>query len=365
MDKLENQEFVSMAFDYLYPGLVVPDSIYNFNGKVMLLRKDEILDEHKIMRLKKFNAGKQNVKVSISTFEEIVNNRDLKGVLTPKHLEQQTGYTNFRTSVHSILAQSAASGQIQQAQVDHIKTDIFNKINDEEANSILQCINTPRPMDEDLERHCLNVSIINGFMGKWLKLSDAEINELVLAGLVHDIGKTKIPENILNAPRKLTDEEFQIVKSHTEHSYKLLLADESFSEEVRVAARYHHEKNDGTGYPDGIFGDEIPLFAKITAISDIYDAMVSKRSYKEENTPFKILSMFSQNFFKHLDANLMTLFLNKMPLQFIGKSVLLSDGTLATIRYIMFNDIEYPIVDLDGKVFQTDENLYCIKIVND
>ncbi len=102
---------------------------------------------------------------------------------------------------------------------------------------------------------------------------------LILTGVLHDIGKTKIPEEILNAPRKLTPEEFEVMKRHPLYSFELLGDD--ISEDVRYAVRWHHEKLDGKGYPDGLKAESISYFARITTISDIYDAMLSARSYKK------------------------------------------------------------------------------------
>lgn len=151
-------------------------------------------------------------------------------------------------------------------------------------------------MDENLQRHSLNVAFTNGVIGQWLKLPEPVIKKLVCAGLVHDIGKTKIPEEILNAPRRLTEEEFEIIKAHPVYSYELLW--DNVDEDIRLAARHHHERLDGKGYPDQIAGDEISLLARITAISDVYDAMISQRSYKESMIPFDVLEKFKRANFR-------------------------------------------------------------------
>lgn len=120
------------------------------------------------------------------------------------------------------------------------------------------------------------------------------------AGLLHDIGKVKIPDQILNAPRKLTPEEVATVKHHPIYSDEMLPAD--CDEKVRSAVRHHHEKLCG-GYPDNLGQEQISLFARITAISDIYDTMVSRRSYKSSVIAFQVLGLLMEGHLQELTRN--------------------------------------------------------------
>lgn len=117
-------------------------------------------------------------------------------------------------------------------------------------------------------------------------VSQSEIDAISMAAIMHDVGKIAIPDSILNKPGKLTTEEFEIMKSHTIKGYELL---ESIPQMHRLQAypyalditRHHHERWDGNGYPDGLKGDEISIWAQIVALADVYDALISKRVYKE------------------------------------------------------------------------------------
>lgn len=185
-----------------------------------------------------------------------------------------------------------------------------------------------------------------------------------MAGLLHDVGKTKIPEEVLNAPRKLTEEEYKIIQMHPVYSYEMLRQG-GFDERVRLAARHHHEKINGTGYPDKLKEEEISLFARITAVSDIYDAMVSKRSYKEERLPLDVFDMFYQSKYDGLDMNLVMIFLNNMRKSFINKKVVMSDGQIGNIKYIPPNDSDHPIIECGQTIKQTNRNWYCEKILSE
>jgi HD-GYP domain-containing protein (c-di-GMP phosphodiesterase class II) len=202
-------------------------------------------------------------------------------------------------------------------------------------------------------------------MGKWLSLSADDISNLVIAGLVHDLGKTRVPPEILNSPNRLSDEEFAKIKKHSEFSYEMLSGNSHFNDIVRDAARHHHEKMNGSGYPDGLKADEISIYARITSISDVYDAMVSKRCYKDPHSPFAVLNQLKEEQFWGLDIQLVNMFAEQMPRELLGKSVLMSNGMAAVIKHVHDNNIEYPVVEMNGEIVNTNKDLYCVSMIID
>jgi len=118
-------------------------------------------------------------------------------------------------------------------------------------------------------------------------LSEEYCKNVVLAAPMHDIGKIRIPDAILNKPAKLTDEEFAVMKKHTSYGAEIIektmkdVEEEAYFKVAFNMAKYHHERFDGTGYPEGLKGDEIPLEARIMALADVYDALISERVYKK------------------------------------------------------------------------------------
>lgn len=131
--------------------------------------------------------------------------------------------------------------------------------------------------------HSTRVSLYARVIGKLIDLPKDEFEKLKLAALFHDIGKIGIPDNVLLKEGKLTEEEFNIIKSHPETGNNILISVSMLSE-ILPAVRHHHEKYDGRGYPDGLKGEEIPLHARILAIADAFDAMTSDRSYQKKRT---------------------------------------------------------------------------------
>ncbi len=147
-------------------------------------------------------------------------------------------------------------------------------------------------------------------------LTDEYIGNIVRAAPLHDIGKINVPDAILNkpGPGRLTDEEFEIMKSHAQAGYEIITKaienmDESgYLEEARQMAHYHHEKWDGSGYPDGIKGEEIPLSARVMAVADVFDALMSKRSYKPPFTYEQAMKIITDGAGKHFDPKIVSAF---------------------------------------------------------
>lgn len=141
--------------------------------------------------------------------------------------------------------------------------------------------------------HSKRVGIYSREIARALKLPDDEIDNIYYIALLHDIGKISIPLEILNKPGRLTDEEFEIMKSHTTAGAKILDGITTIPHIVE-GAKYHHERFGGGGYPTGISGEEIPFIARIICCADCYDAMATKRTYKEPYTKEKIISEFER-----------------------------------------------------------------------
>jgi HD-GYP domain-containing protein (c-di-GMP phosphodiesterase class II) len=135
--------------------------------------------------------------------------------------------------------------------------------------------------DAYTERHTRRVALLAVQVGEELGLSPGRLRTLAIGGLVHDIGKLSVPDEILKKPGALTDEQYAVIKEHPERGYKLLGELGGFSDEVRTLVRDHHERLDGAGYPRGLTGDELTLDTKILTACDVYDALCSKRVYRD------------------------------------------------------------------------------------
>jgi HD-GYP domain-containing protein (c-di-GMP phosphodiesterase class II) len=185
------------------------------------------------------------------------------------------------------------------------------------------------------------------------------VDMLVLVGMVHDCGKTGVPSQVLDAPRKLTKTEFEVIKMHTVYAYDALT---EFPNMVRHGARGHHEKYGGRGYPDGLAEKEIPLTALITAVSDIYDAMVSQRAYKKPRNPFNIIMWINQLRGRELEPSIVDAFMQNMPKEMLNKKAVLTNNEIAVVHEIDFNNLEYPTVQVGTKIFKTNADLHILQM---
>lgn len=158
--------------------------------------------------------------------------------------------------------------------------------------------------------HCINVAIYSIGIGKFMGLRNDELKALAYGASLHDVGKSKVDQEILNKQGKLDDKEFEHIKQHAAFGFDILQdTTGEVDKRVLTAVRHHHEKMDGSGYPDGISGNNISLYAKVVAIADIFDALNTKRCYKEPMSTFDTLMMMKGKMSGHIDGDILKAFI--------------------------------------------------------
>ena len=161
--------------------------------------------------------------------------------------------------------------------------------------------------------HVKRVALYSKKLALLYGLSYEESNILQMASPMHDIGKVGIPDAILNAPRKLTAEEFEIMKTHAKLGYEMLKrSNKPILKAAAIVANEHHEKWDGSGYPNATKGENIHIYGRITAVADVFDALGSERVYKKAWELEKILALFKEESGKHFEPKIVELFLNNL-----------------------------------------------------
>jgi len=290
-----------------------------------------------------------------------------KTVIPPpsrEFLEAKKQYDEAKAKSKKILSGIAETKKVNNEETNDFVHDIRQKLETNDISLIIQSINNIRDVDEYLHTHSLNVAFLNGLMAKWLKYDKTRHDELVKTGLLHDIGKLLIPGAVLNKPGKLSDEEFMVIKKHSTFSFEMLVSSGIKEKALLLGVLQHHEKLNGTGYPHGIVAKDISEFARITAISDIYDAMVAKRVYKNAQSPFVILENFAEEGYSMLDIRLVKLFIDNMIGELKGKYVVLSDGSIAKVVMINERNLIYPMVEVNGEIITTTPELCCVSMYN-
>jgi putative nucleotidyltransferase with HDIG domain len=272
----------------------------------------------------------------------------------------------YEDNVHSIkeVINDLASGKtLNYEKITEMSDALIGELHN--RNGIIQCLSTIRDFDVYTYCHSINVALYSMLVARWVRLSIEEIREAVLAGLLHDIGKSHTPTVILNKKGKLNDDEFDIMKKHPIYGYNLAKEAPQISKEVLKAILMHHEREDGTGYPLGINGDQQGLYTKIVAIADVYDALTSERVYKQRITPFETFKIIERTGLGHFDTRILMTFLHNIASYYIGAGVVMSNGKKGTVAFVSSNCISSPIVLVEDKCIdlsrETELKILCME----
>jgi putative nucleotidyltransferase with HDIG domain len=185
--------------------------------------------------------------------------------------------------------------------------------------------------DEYTYMHSLGVAALNISFARYLGFDDRQVKQLGVGGLLHDIGKIKVPANILNKPATLNEKEFEIMKTHVAQGICVLRDTSGVDEESICVTAHHHERRDGTGYPLGLCGGEISLFGRITAIVDIYDALTAERCYKKPLLPTDAIKKLLEWSEHYLDRDLVDKFIGHIGVYPVGTLVRLRSGIVGVV----------------------------------
>ncbi len=336
----------------LEEGMILGEDIISFDG-ILILNEGKILNKIQINKIKK-NTDYRELLIKLKEEGEIKewHIADEKIVpLKPRRIEIKKKLKELEKEVESTLVIIANNPKDRRCKEElHKRTEEIKK-NIKVNMDLLQELVSIKSMDKYLYVHSLNVGVLSYVIGTWMGLGKKELEILIKAGILHDIGKLRIDPNILYKKGKLTVEEFEEMKKHTIYTYKILKENGEIDEEILKAVIFHHEKEDGAGYPLGLTSEKIPLYSKIITVADIFDAMTSERVYKNRVSPFKVIEMFQNEFFGKLDNSITFLFIRKFSEYFIGAKVLLNNGEKAEIISLNNFELTKPLVRLKDKNF--------------
>lgn len=234
----------------------------------------------------------------------------------------------------------------------------------EENDALAVDIGMLKVSDEYTFKHSVDVATISMVIAKKYGMNEKQIHAIGIAGLLHDVGKSKIPNEVLNKAGKLTDEEFAIMREHPVLGYRILMDKRDISEEIAQGVLQHHEKINGKGYPLGLKGEQISPYAKIISVADIYDALVTERPYKKPMTQRDAVEMIMA-LTEEIDLTAMKSFLGSVILYPVGCTVNLSTGEAAQVIENNAGYILRPkVVGLKtGKVYDLAGDMQCASVV--
>lgn len=244
-----------------------------------------------------------------------------------KHAKKIVKQTSH--AVHQMMDDVRMGKAVDLTATEHIVSEVVNSIKSDKY--MLIGVMRLRTKDEYTFIHSVSVSAILASFAEFLGFSEQEVHEITIGGLLHDIGKSTTPLEILNKPGKLTDPEFVIMKDHVSQGERILNEQYQLSPIARDVVSMHHERLDGSGYPRGLKGDQISLVGQMSAICDVYDALSSVRAYKNAWEPSYVLQQMLQWSPDLFDEILVKKFIKMLGIYPVGSLVETKNGYIALV----------------------------------
>ena len=227
-----------------------------------------------------------------------------------------------------LFAEVRLGNAIEPAECVALVDDVVDSI-DRHPDALLSLVRL-KTADEYTYMHSVAVCALMVSLGRQLGLDDDQCREAGMAGMLHDLGKAAMPQDVLNKPGKLTPEEFDIIKTHPRRGFEMLLEGANVSDGVKDVCLHHHERYDGTGYPDKLAGEQISLLARMGAVCDVYDAVTSDRPYKAGWDPANALAQMA-TWKGHFDTTVFQTFVKSVGIYPTGSLVKMRSGRLAVV----------------------------------
>ncbi|MBU3100218.1 MULTISPECIES: HD-GYP domain-containing protein [Clostridium] len=342
----------------LKPNMILAENLM-LNG-LTLVAKNISLNIMMIKKIIKFYPS-NTIYIYVNEKETLTPSfQDSKG---HNFTETESLLNDFSNNIYKFLNNIAGNSKLDLTEIRTMSKEILDKNND--YSSILKSITNSRNIDEYLTRHSVNVAFLSSMLGKWLNLPQKDLTLLTFAAFLHDIGKVKVNQKILNKPSKLTKLEFEEIKKHSVYSYELVRTIPYLDESVSLAVLMHHERLDGSGYPLHLKEDKINTFAKIIGIADTFDAMTSDKVYNKKQNPFKSLEIMQYECMATLDYYYLTTFIKQILNYYTGEMVKLSDNRIGKIVKTDINNISNPLISVDSIFIdlKNEKDLFIIDLV--
>lgn len=308
--------------EHLEKGMVLVNTLYDNNEKV-LLKANRKLTQNYIIRIQQLDIP------GLYVFED-------------DEIDEHTPIISEQTRLKAITS-------LKRLNIDdciYIANSIVEEIR--ESDSMIMETMHLSSYDNYTYSHSVNVNILSVILGVACGLRDDDLKKLSQAALLHDIGKTCVPIEIINKPGRLTDAEYEEVKNHPRYGYNMLRNNYEISSVARNAILSHHENEDGSGYPRGLTSEKIHLLAKIIHVADVYDALITKRIYKDAMNPADALEYLMGNAGRMFDKELVATFLEYVAPYPLGVQVELSTGQKAIVVKNNRGMLSRPVVRLDS-----------------
>lgn len=335
----------------LVPGLILGEDIFlPYKPHIPYVTKHSILTAAHIAALREQGVGLVLITDHIpKPRRPEIDYRTLKPKPTVPHALRRQSVETLKDLFE--LADKQPDNYTQASRLVSALDSVVEQLVDTVARDPRALINIEglRSYDEYTYHHSLSVSVLSIATAQALGMPVRELRRLGLCAIMHDIGKTSIPLSVINKPDPLTDEEYTLMKSHSEAGLIYLMKASIGDSDMHRGVLHHHERVDGKGYPHELMGEAIPLWSRIIAVADVYDALTSKRPYRTPMSPADAAEYIMAGTYTAFDYNVVMAFLSRIEIYPTGQLVQLSSG--AEAKVVRSDHTLRPVVQLpDGEV---------------
>lgn len=331
----------AISVEELQPGMTLARTIVN-DDMVVVLSADTLLTKAHITRLSYLDLPTVYIK---DEYELSSNYQNVVSLFSPSNafISEYKEIVHAAKEIFDVAAKDSETA-IQKAE-EVVSESVAPMVM---QSGVIDYLFELNHLASDIYNHSLRVSILSGVIGKWMLFSQNKINDLILAGFLHDIGKTKFPDRLIGKNVEyLKGDDLDAYMQHTLDGHQILRSNKNLSEGVKLAALQHHEAMDGTGFPFNSSGKDINEYAKIVAVVDLYDNITTERQGFKKETPFVAIKQIIQQMYSKLDPGVCVPFVSHIKGAFLGSRVLLNNGLQGTIvRYEQDFEAE-PLIRID------------------
>ncbi|MBP3567617.1 MAG: HD-GYP domain-containing protein [Lachnospiraceae bacterium] len=342
---------ITISMQQVQQGMITADDVLSPSGQ-LVIPKNTTLNPRLISRLKLYNVKKVCVIITEDAAQQLNAVAEKNKPVNPEKNTQQFKVFNRTYQDMANDLEAAFKEIIEKPHENYDPAPIIDQIMElaktvKNTMHLMSTLQLLREYDDTMYIHSLSVALIAHTIALQQNFPEEQMRNLMYACAFHDIGKVHIPAEILYKPGRLTDEEYALVKEHANKGYELLNK-ARLPQDIQMAALLHHERCDGSGYPSALTGEKIPLFAKIIAIADVYDAMTARRAYRKEICSFDVIAEFEHSGYQKYDVTVLLPFLTSIAQSHLNNKVRLSNSLIGTIVMINQHKLSKPVVNVDG-----------------
>jgi response regulator RpfG family c-di-GMP phosphodiesterase len=321
----------SIKVSELKPGNRFSEPVY-IDGDSVLVPEGIPIREKDLQRLEKWGIQEVTTEGRLLADSATSGRKDFieQNFASPEQKRVVQTYEKQCETLRAIHGRIRNQDAVDPSEIDKIIDALFRLL-DDVKNQVIEFVLYGVQGEGGLAENAINSAVLTSMVGQQMQMPKYRLIHLATAALLHDIGMLRLPQEILDKQGELTSEENRLVRTHPIHSYKIITRELKYPEEVGLAALQHHERWDGKGYPKHISGQNIIIGARIIAVVDSFEAMVSKRPYRSSMIGYQAMRNLLSDNSRRFDPNVLKVFIRTLGIYPIGSVVLLNNSCIARV----------------------------------